>query len=200
MVLVVACNQRSVKSYVEEADQFVQAKKIDDALIVYQKGIQEHTKNSVLYLNQAALFRDKQKFESAIHNYQVVMTINPDTVLPYIGLARVYLMQKNTEAAKNILEKAVHQFLKNPYVDYFLGQTYVGLQDHAKALSYFTNAIDEKLPEAEVYYVRGCLYDEALHDKEKALADYEKYMSLGGKNSGEAFVRVSALKNSGFDF
>lgn len=200
MSLVVSCNSRSVKSYVEEADQLVQASKIKDALIVYQKGIQNYPNNAVLYLNQAALFRMKQKFDSAIRNYKVVMEINPDTFWPYVGLARVYLSQKKMSDAKVVLEQGRKKFPDNARLTYFLGRTYFELQDHNKALDFFTKAIEAKLVEPEAYYDRGRVYDEVLRDKDKALADYEKYRELGGKNSAEAFVRINALKNSSYDF
>lgn len=191
---------RSVESTVKEADKLVQDQKTDDALIVYQKGIQSHPASSVLYLNQAALFRMKQKFDHAIRNYKVVMELNPETFWPYVGLARVYLAQTKADEAKKILEAGQKKFSDNAYLSYFLGQTYVALQDNAKALDFFTQAIDKKLPEPEVYYDRARVYDEVLRDKEKALADYERYRTLGGKKSAEAFVRISALKNSSYDF
>lgn len=200
MILASSCNSRSVKSTVEEADKLVQAKKNDDALIVYQKGIQDHPKSSILYLNQAALFRMKQKFDYAIRNYQVVMDLNPNTFWPYVGLARVYLAQTKTGEAQKILEQGQKKFPDNAYLSYFLGRTYVELQDHAKALDFFTRAIEEKLSEPEVYYDRACLYDEILRDKEQALANYETYRTLGGKKAAEAFVRINALKNSSYDF
>jgi tetratricopeptide (TPR) repeat protein len=200
VVLMASCNTRSVKSTVEEADKLVQAQKTDEALIVYQKGIQSHPTSSILYLNQAALFREKQKFDHAIRNYKVVMGLNPETFWSYVGLARVYLAQTKWDEAKKILEEGQKKFSDNSYLVYFLGRTYVALQDNAKALDFFTRAIDQKLPEPEVHYDRARVYDEVLRDKEKALADYEKYLTLGGKKSAEAFVRINALKNSGYDF
>lgn len=191
---------RSVKFTVEEADKLVQVQKTDDALIVYQKGIQNHPKSSVLYLNQAALFREKKKFDHAIRNYKVVMELNPETFWPYVGLARVYLAQTKADEAKKILEEGQKKFPDNAYLSYFLGRAYVALQDNAKALDFFTEAIDKKLPEPEVYYDRARVYDEVLRDKEKALVDYERYRTLGGKKSAEAFVRINALKNSSYDF
>jgi len=201
-LIFVACSSASVNSYVKKADKLVEQEKVDEAIIIYQKAIQEHPDESVLYLNQAALFRKMQKYPNAIRNYEVILRLNPDSFWPYIGLGRVYLLQKNNDGAQTILTEGLKKLPDNGPILFYLGRTYYQLGDGDQALEYLNKALDAKYPKMHnIYYYRGLTFENLLKNKARANLDYKNYLMIDeAKNKEEVKLLLEMTEDNRYDF
>lgn len=197
-----ACSsKRSVESYIEDADSLVKEDKIDAALLLYQKGIKEHPKESVLYLNQAALFRTLQKYSSAIRNYETVKRLNPESFWPTLGLGRVYLLEKDYERARLVLEEGLKQFENNGPILFYLGKTYFELHQGDRALECFDQAFAANYKNLNnLYYYRGLTFETLLNNNDRARMDYQSYLLNHGDKSDEIKNRYDALDVNRYNF
>lgn len=196
-----ACSS-SPNSVVKKADKLIEKNKINDAIILYQKAIQDNPDEAVFYINQAALFRDQKKYANAIRNYQVVKNLNPKSLWPYIGLGRIYTLQKKFEDARSILKTAVQEFPKDGTPYFYLGIVYFELKDGDAALENFNKAMDNKYKnQHETYYYRGITFEELIKNKDRAKFDYQSYLMLkGGTREEDVKTRLGKLDVKRYEF
>jgi len=202
--LLSSCATRSVESYVKEADKLLTDNKSTDAIVLYQKAIKELPDEPVLYINQAALFRLAKKYTHAIHNYGVVLNSNPDSVWPYIGIARAYLDQEKYSQANEILIQGAERLPHNGAIDFYLGLTAFEMGKGNLALDFFNKSLDNKYPNlAKVYYYRGLTFQTLLSKMSRAKLDYESFLlskSNDKKMSEDVKARLVDLTTSPYDF
>lgn len=188
-----SCQTQSPKLCVEKADKLVAEQKENEAIILYQQCIQKDSKQPVYYLNQAALFMQQKRYDQAERAYGGVLNLSPNSYWPYIGLAKVYLVQENYDDAESVLKEgleSVDKGQKAPILLY-LGKTAYVMGEGEPAVEYLTQALDEKISETQqVYYFRGLVFEELLKDNTKALQDYQAY--LAANDADEA--RVAEVK------
>lgn len=205
-ILGLAACGKSVASYVEQADELVSKGKIDEAIVVYQRGIQEFPKNPNLYINQAALLRSKGLLPKAFKYYEVAHQLNQDSVLPVIGMGRVYFRLKDYDNARKIFDKVLENAKDDPTALFYLGRIHYELKDGNQALTYFNQAFDAKFDTLEIYYHRGLNYEKLLRNIPLAIADYELYIKGQGKKLAEvqawrdALAKAPSGPKSNFDF
>jgi len=203
---IVGCKTKSVQSYVKAADELVKANKMDEAIILYQKAIKAHPYEAVLYLNQASLFRKQKKYPMALRNYEAVRTLNPDSFWPYLGLGRIYRLQKEYTKARKILEEGLKQenLKDNGSLLVQLGRVYYEMGDGQQALEYFNRALDTNYPKMYlVYLYRGKTFEELLNNGARAKLDYESYLLSDSQNEAQIFdikMRLERLDPDTYDF
>jgi len=202
LLQLTACGEPNIKPIVKKADNLIQAGKIEDAIIFYQKSIQDHPKESVLYINQAALFRKEQKYPHAIRNYRVLLKLNPESVWPYIGLGRVYLSQQKYDKAKEILKEGLKELPKNGPILFYLGRVYYGMGDGNQALEYLEKALDAQYPKMHnIYYYRGLTFENLLQNQDRAKMDFESYiMSKDEEHKDEVQKKLEKMGTTQFTF
>lgn len=193
---IVSCNHSSsVAEYVKEADKLLQEGKIEETLVLYQKAIRDHPKSSVLYLNQAALFRKEKKFANAIRNYEVAKKLSPDSHWPYLGLGRVYMAEGVPEKAGEVLSSSLERFPGNGALLFYSGINFFQMGQGEQALTYFDKALDAKYQKpADIYYYRGLTFETLLKNAERARLDYQSYLMSDGERADEVKKRFDALK------
>jgi tetratricopeptide (TPR) repeat protein len=190
-----ACG-KSVKNYVEEADILVAQNRMDEAIILYQKAIQDHSKNPILYINQAVLFREQQKYDLALKNYQIAHELNQDSAIPLVGMGRVMMMQSRFSEARDILLEAIKLDPNHPLALYLLGNAYLELKEGDKAIQYLNKALLAHYKAAEIYYNRGRVYEDLYHDPQRAITEYENYLKANGPKGDEVKLRIANLAKS----
>jgi tetratricopeptide (TPR) repeat protein len=201
-VFILNCGSgSSVESYVHKADKLLEESNVDDALVLYQKGIKKHPKAAELYINQAALYRKKQMYKNALRNYQAVKKINPGSHWSYLGMAKVYIDQKDYTTALSTLKISLEKFPKNGPLLFYTGRAYYENKQADLAIKYFDEALDAKYKKMEnVYYYRGLTFETLLHNKARAKMDYESYLLSKGKKSNEIKMRMEALDGTKYEF
>lgn len=202
-VLTSGCSSTDMQGTVSKADKLVAAGQIDEAIVHYQRAIQKHPKESVLYLNQAALFRRKERYFNAIRNYQVVLKLNPESFWPYIGLARVYLAQKKYDNARKILKKGLKEIPDNGPILFYLGKTYYEVGDGRRAVDYLTRALDAKYKRLDrIYYYRGLAHDNLLNNRDQAKMDFESFLLIAKDDTDKEQIqkRLNELDVNRYDF
>lgn len=197
-----ACNSTSVKSYIKEADELVKKENISQAIVLYQKAIQQHPHESVLYLNQAALLRKEKKYPHAIRNYEAVKKLNPESFWSYLGLGRVYLLQEDFERAKKILKEGLVECDGYPSLLFQLGKVYYHEGNGAQALEYFNQALDAKYKHMhKIYHYRGLTFERLLHNTQRAKLDYQSYLMSDIKgDKTEVKKLLEQIDDTRYDF
>lgn len=199
-----ACGSKSPAPYIKKADALLAQNKPEEALIVYQNAIHQIPDEPVLYLNQAAILRDMKKYPLATRDYQVVKNLSPDSYWPYVGLARVYLLQKKFSDAKSILKDGTKKALEKDsgILLYYLGRTYFEEGDGDKAIEYFDKALDAKYAKMnDIYYFRGLAFETLLKNNSRAKLDYQSYLMYpDGEKATEVKERLERLDQSGYEF
>lgn len=202
-LLLISCGNTNIKPIVKKADKLIDNGKIEDAIVHYQKAIQKHPHESVLYLNQAVLFRKEQKYYNAIRNYEVVKKLNPNSFWPYIGLGRVYLDQKKHDKARQVLKEGLKKLPKNGPILFHLGRVYYEIGDGNRAVEFLDKALDAKYKKMhKIYYYRALTYDHLLKNHGHAKMNYESYMlsSENGDHKAEVQKRLGELDLTRYDF
>ncbi len=80
-------------------------------------------------------------------------------------------------AARQVLSNAVTQKPDDPQMAYYLGRTYLALEDPDRALSHLTRAVELEPGNADYYFWLGVNYW-ALLDLDRELAAYDKALAL----------------------
>lgn len=202
VVLLTACQTKSVESYVETSDQLIKDSKIQEAIVNYQKGIKDHPREAVLYINQAALFRDQQMYPHAIRNYETIKKLNPDSFWAYVGLSRIYILQKKHEKAKKVLQEGLKKSPKNPSILFHLGRVSYEMGFGEEALTYFDEALDAKYKFIhKIYLYRAMTFENLMNNKERAKMDYESYLMSEHDGDKEAIrLKIEGLGEKKFEF
>lgn len=194
MFFIVSCQTQSPKICVDEADRLVASQNVDAAILLYQQCIQKDSKEPVYYLNQAALLMQQKRTNQAERAYGGVLALSPDSYWPYVGLAKVYLLQEGYDDAESILKQGLDSVAatqKAPIL-FYLGKTAYVMGEGEAAAAYLTQALDQHFNEPELaHYFRGLVYENLLKDATKALEDYKA--SLKGTSFDEQ--RITEIKN-----
>lgn len=208
-----ACGGPPISSTIKKADSLIKEERLSEALILYQKAIQEHPKEIVLYLNQAALFRQTKDYLKARQNYKIVRRINPYLPHSSFGMARVAFDEQNFHEAIEIFkevissqenpnpeEPEVKKFIKKRDSLYqgallYLARSYMALEQSAEALKAFDKIVQETTPRVDVYYYRGKLYENFFKDEKMAFADYQTYVDKKGPLTAELQKHMEMVKS-----
>ena len=73
----------------------------------------------------ALQYLSENKLDDAVAAFQQAIKINPDDTLSYIGLSRLYLLQKNYDAAEKLCKHALKVQPGNINLKLFLAEAYV---------------------------------------------------------------------------
>lgn len=183
-LFMVSCEE-SLESIVLKADEQVKAGKTEQAIVTYEKGIQQYPKEITLYLNQAALYRGKQMYTRSLRYYRAAGLLNAESPLPLIGEARIGLAQGSLEPSKKILEEALKVAPNHPAAFFFMGRIYQYQLNGNQAVFYYNLALEQKFDPLLIYYYRGQVYDKILTTRDSARADYQAYIQGNGKKIDE---------------
>lgn len=201
-VAFIGCGGKSVESIVKKADELVADGKIEEAIVHYQKAIHKQPNEPVLYLNQAALLRKTKKYTNAIRDYEIVKNMNPESHWPYVGLGRVYRLQKQYENAKEILNEGLVKVPNHAAILFQLGRVSLDMKRGDEAISYFDQALTRNYRYMhKIYYYRGLTFETLLGEVQRAKLDYQSYLMMDHtEDKTEIQDRLKKLDGSNYQF
>ena len=166
---------------------------LEAAIKDYNKAIRLNPDYALAYYNRGIARGDEGDLAGAIKDYNEVIRLSPDYALAYYnrGIAR---------SDKGDLAGAIKDYnevirLNPDYADAYnnRGIARSDKGDVAGALEDYNEAIRLNPGDADIYLNRGILWEEDKNDYDSAIADYQKYLDLGGERK-EVAEWISDLK------
>lgn len=102
--------------------------------------------------------------------------------------AKHHLDRKEYHEARSLLERALRTDSSNPKLYALLGDAWLGLGDHDKALESYSQAIRHHTRQSAVYYLRGRLYTKRKQWA-RAIEDYTNAIHLDPDDPGSYYSR-----------
>ena len=167
---------------------------LESAIKDYNKAVHLNPDHALTYYNRGIARGDKGDLTGAIKDYNEAIRLNPDYALTYYnrGIAR---------SDKGDLAGAIKDYNEairlnpddaNSYINRGIARSDKG--DLAGAIEDYNEAIRLSPDDADAYLNRGILWEENKEDYHSAIADYQRYLDLGGERK-EVTEWIIALKN-----
>jgi tetratricopeptide (TPR) repeat protein len=177
--------------FVNQGVEAFKTKEYETALAKFEKSITISTLSmkvdtQVMYFASLAANNCKDWEKLVIYN-EVLKQMNygaesKDKIAIYQNLAKGYINTGDTVKFVSTLKDGIEKLPEDSYalvIDLF--NYYIDLGESAKALEYISLAIKSDDSNAQLFVVRGTLYEEQK-EKENAKADYEKAIELDPAN------------------
>jgi tetratricopeptide (TPR) repeat protein len=172
----VALNNQALK--LDEAGQH------DEALALYDKGLQIDPSDAVIYANRGAVRQEKTQFDLAIADYSKAIALDPTDAKVFNWRGLAYKQKKQFDLAIADYSKAIALDPTDAKVFNWRGLVYASLKKYSLAIDDFTEAIRLK-PMAYMYFNRGMAYGNS-DQRTSALSDFTKAIALDPK-SGDGY-------------
>ena len=154
---------------------------LESAIKDYNKAIHLNPDYALTYYNRGIARGDSGDLTGAIKDYNEAIRLNPDYALAYYnrGIAR---------SDKGDLAGAIKDYNEairlnpddsNSYINRGIARSDKG--DVAGAIEDYNEAIHLNPDDADAYLNRGILWEENKEDYNSAIADYQRYLDLGGE-------------------
>jgi tetratricopeptide (TPR) repeat protein len=157
-------------------------------LRTYSQGISIFPEESSLYMNRANTYKDLQRFESALRDYNTAIKLDP-TKCAYANTIdytdeQVYYNRGNLYLHTNHLDKAIRDFHSCIKYDSTmlpawlnLCQCFVRQGAYDKELEIYSRALAIDSNSADIYYNRAIAFSER-NEREQAFVDFHKAFAL----------------------
>jgi tetratricopeptide (TPR) repeat protein len=94
------------------------------------------------------------QYDAARSEYKAVLSAEPDNLIAHLGIAEIYVLQKQFTGASEWLKAAMRLHPQSPYPPARLGLVALANQDNAAAINYFEHAAvlqeaSKAMPDAE---------------------------------------------------
>ena len=108
------------------------------------------------------------KYSEAMDWYRKAEEADPSCVRTYMNMSELYIMTKQLDKAKEVLNKALYLEKDNGEANFHLGNIAYMEGDHKAAASFLTRAYNSQYSNPRVAYHLACLYID-MHKDEQAL-------------------------------
>ncbi len=163
-----------VGDYINLARLYKEIGKLDPALTIYKKAIDEAPNNSSIYSNMGDIYLEKGQYQDAIEILNKGVKLDNSLLALKTKLAKAYYLNKDYEMAKKYYTEVVNTN-ENIYQGYYyLGEIYHKVEKNIElAINYYEKAVSYNKNYVTAYLSLGDLYldqDETY----KAMAQYLK--------------------------
>ncbi len=163
-------------SYNEKLAVLYQLKRYDEGLAAINQTI-NLAPRAAWYLNRGNLYKNLQKYELALSDYNKAIEINPNYAYAYLNRGILYRDLQKYELALSDYSKAIE--INPNYAEAYVnrGVLYRLQEKYELALADYDKAIEINRNDAVAYYNRGVLYS-YQQKYELALADYNQAIRI----------------------
>lgn len=122
---------------------YVALKDFDVAISKVQTAISENGENAELYILLAEVQNKSGRVNDSKSSLSRAMTIKPDWNKPYLLLANIYMVDKDSQKAIDTLKQGLIQLKADLKLTFFLAKIYEDLSDYNAAISEYKKAYEK---------------------------------------------------------
>ncbi|WP_041177500.1 tetratricopeptide repeat protein [Brachyspira intermedia] len=169
-------------------EKLISSKKIEDAIKLVNRAIEEYNNDEDLYFNRGKLYSIINMYDEAIEDFNKAIKLNPNNEKAYFnrGITKVKL-EKYEEAIEDF-NKIIKLNPKNERGYFNIGFAKASLEKYEEAIKDFNEVIKLNTKNEEAYFFRGLAKVKLEKDKE-AIEDFNKSIKLNSKNEEAYFNR-----------
>ncbi len=138
------------------ANRLYNENKYQEAIIIYQKIIQNQQENIDIHRKLAAIYIEFSQDENAINEYKKIISIKPESN-DYIEIIRLYRKNQLYTDALGYAREALRKYSYSPWLAYELSNIYVDLGMEGAATKTVENAIEYRSISRN-YYTKCVVY------------------------------------------
>lgn len=155
---VVAGDQKDESGRLQVSGFYLAKNKVDEAEQELKAGIAQNGKSIKLRLALAELYMNTNRSDVAVSTLKESLGLekdpaNPDIILVKNGLAKIYLMRRDTGEATKYVDQVLKESPKNLDAHFIKGSIYLAKGEGAGAVPEFRTVVTEK-PQFVLAYVR----------------------------------------------
>lgn len=161
----------------DSASAAAKAKKIDEALKLFNKIVASDPKDFVAWTEIGSLYFGESEFTDAEKSYNKAIEIKPDFMLALLNLGKLYIARQKPQEAIAVLEKAIAADPKSAEANHYLGEAYLQNKQGSKAVAVLNEAIRlDPNGKADVHVRLAALYN-AAGLKDRAANEYKLFLA-----------------------
>ncbi|RJR46805.1 MAG: tetratricopeptide repeat protein [Deltaproteobacteria bacterium] len=150
-----------------------------EALEEVNRGLAAHPKDTALLLAQGSILAGLERREEAIAAFSKVLAADPKNVEALKDRGENLAQEGRFEEAQKDYDRAAALAPKDPWVFFKRGMGYFCQGKYTEAVADFSTAIKLNPGSPLFYFCRGQIYLLHLHQKDKAVDDFQKGCGLG---------------------
>lgn len=179
-----------ISDYISLASVYKETGKLDAALDIYTKAIQENFDNVSIYLNMGNIYIEQEKYEDAIDILKKGVDLNNNMVALKTNLALAYYHNEDYELSKEYFREVIGDNANIYQAYYYLGEIYNKIEkNYDLAINYYEQAVDYNKSYVRAYLALGDLYLE-INETYKAMSQYLKALE-NNPNFPDAHFRLA---------
>lgn len=173
-----------------------------DAQVPLKNAVEKDNMNPKTYNMLGMAFLGSGEYEDALKQFQLAQNLDPDNQDAWRGLGITYFFTEQYAEAVDALDKALNECRMNVNnteydIMWYRAAAETAMRDY-EAAEYTYNALLElEGDQAPIYYYRGDIYCR-MNEKEKAIADFDKAVSLEGNGYDLYFDIYNSLQEQGW--
>ena len=135
----------------------------------------QHSELLLRHYRQAEAFANQQRFDEALHEYQIVIELDPRLPQAYLGLGNIYLAKLKFDLALETYTQAIALKLQSPEIYCNRGIIYTKQGEYDKAITDFQQALAIDTSYTPARFELGFVYQQ-IGEYEKATKEYERVL------------------------
>ena len=140
-----------------------------------------------VYLAQGKRAPAREKFQKAIE-------LDPKLVAPRLGLASLYMDDRDWESTEETLKPALELDPENPAIHVNLGIAYRGQGRFEDSIKAYNKALELDPAQLDIYLNLALVYGDSMNAFDEAFKALDTYVSKGGSRADVATARRSELE------
>ncbi|MBL7074656.1 tetratricopeptide repeat protein [candidate division KSB1 bacterium] len=174
------------KAYANLGYASMQQGKLDEAEAAYQKAVALSPGEALYHYSLADVYSKSGKLDEAISEFQQAIDLSPESPHYHFSLGYAYAQKKRLEEAMAEYQRAAELNPVIPYYHFSLAYIYSQLKMPEKAAEEYQKAIALDPRDADSHYNLALIYTFAGDDKERAIAQLNKYLEVARNQPAEA--------------
>jgi len=191
---IIKSNPSFTQAYILLGNIYFTQGKLELARLIYIRAIEVKGYNPSLYSNLGLINLDLNEKNEALNNLKTAVDKAPASSYSYLNLSKFYIEAGDYEGALNQLRIAIsiYPIFSEAYNN--MGLAYMKLSLYEDARKSFIKSINIDDKNADAYFNYGILLDDYFSDSDKALENYNKYISLKGSDIESNDIVFSYIK------
>jgi len=178
---LVAATDQGYKNLAERlAECYVNQQNIPKAKLYLEKAIQQNPKNPTLFLGMGKVLYMDKNYVQAVTYLKQAESLMPTNDEPVFYQLMCLLGKNQAKEALQMAKASLTRFKTSPTIYYAIGMTYLSARQGENARKAFLIAIKHDPAYKDAYKKIGDVYFEYMNDSAAAIANYKRFLSLGG--------------------